>query len=557
MKHNHHFNDPDAIHWGKARGVFDDELGQRLHRCVKLGATKGWVNQLIHQRIVSAKGRIASGQTPPFEKPYFKENGLYLGEHSYGGSAFAPLGTLATGYLILARTGGGKTIFLKHAAPAIASHKLSFWGSDNYKEDLRGMLPAFRRLGLSLVILRAGAWKFNLLEDMVGDPRVHFALIVDLLPRCLGLGERARLVLTHGIHELYRKYNVWNGRTDAYPVLYELFEWIRTTPGLNEPARASLLDRLAALLTSMTPACAAYRKGWKGTDLAKHSIVFEMRSASEAQRQVLLETTLFSVFQSAIIHATPNCRPNLFVAFDDGQRLFTERPAGSGLTPMDELAGIVRGTGKGICILPQSSVGLSPRLIPNLSSKLFGVLGSPEDLHFAAANLGLTSEQVEWMRYGMRPGTFVAQLATADWNKPFVFRVPLPPRFDSVGEDDVIESLRPLAALPVVPAPEFARWDPFAPIEVTTPATPTSPRLSEVELRYLRAVLAQPGQPVTVYRKVAGVSGRRAVEIRERLTQAGLIRQHELATGQRGRHAIVLEPLEAAHAAIANMGGAA
>lgn len=554
MKHSS--LDSDAIRWGKAHGVFDDKLGQRLRRCVDAGASKGWVNTLIQQRILSAKGRMASGQLPPFEKPYLQKGELYLGDDSYGRPARAPLGTLATGYLVLSRTGGGKTVFLMHFAPEVAAHGVSFWASDNYKEQLRLLYWTFKHRGLPLVILRAGAWKFNLLQDMVGDPRVHFALIVDLLPRCLGLGERARIILAQGLHELYRKYGVWEGRTEAYPVPYELFEWIRVTPGLNEPARASLLDRLTALLTSMTPACAAYRRGWTGPTLSKHSIIFEMRSASETLRQVLLETTLFSVFQSTIIHGTPNCRPKLFAAFDDGQRLFdaAQPSAGSGLTPMDEFASVGRGTGSGLGIVAQSSIGLSARLIPNLSSKVFGVLGAPEDLHFASAHLGLTSEQTDWMRYGMQPGIFVAQLATAAGNKPFVFRVPPPPKFDPIGENEVAESLQPLAALPVVPAPEFARWDPYASVEVTSSATP---RWSEVELRYLKGVIAQPGQSCTVYRKLAGVSGRRAIEIRERLIQAGLIRQHELATGQRGRHALVLEPLDPARAVVANAGGIA
>src|SRR5690349_1176241 len=153
---------PETIQWGAAHGVFDDDLGRRLRRCVKAGATKGWVSQLINQRIFSAKGRIASGQTPPFEKPYFKEDGFYLGDNSYGQPARAPLGTVATGYLILSCTGGGKTIFLMQIAPEVAARGVSFWASDNYKEQLRLLHPAFRQRGLYLVILRAGAWRFNL-----------------------------------------------------------------------------------------------------------------------------------------------------------------------------------------------------------------------------------------------------------------------------------------------------------------------------------------------------------------------------------------------------------
>jgi hypothetical protein len=78
---------------------------------------------------------------------------------------------------------------------------------------------------------------------------------------------------------------------------------------------------------------------------------------------------------------------------------------------------------------------------------------------------------------------------------------------------------------------------------------PTTPRLSEVELRFLKIVIQNPGSPSKLYCRLASVSGKRAVEIRKRLVAEGYLREHKVATG-RGRAAIVLEPLAPAFDAV-------
>ena len=75
-------------------------------------------------------------------------------------------------------------------------------------------------------------------------------------------------------------------------------------------------------------------------------------------------------------------------------------------------------------------------------------------------------------------------------------------------------------------------------------------RLSELELRYLEAVITSPGKPSSAYAKLARVSGKRAIEIRRRLVAAGYFREHTIATGHRGAPAVVLEPFEPAYDAV-------
>ena len=115
-------------------------------------------------------------------------------------------------------------------------------------------------------------------------------------------------------------------------------------------------------------------------------------------------------------------------------------------------------------------------------------------------------------------------------------------------DEEAAESIRALDYLPVIPAPEFARWEPHPVNEIN--AQSSSTRLTEIKLRLLKTVVKQPGKAATFYTKLAGINGRRAAEIRRQLVAAGYLREHSVAAHSRGRTAIVLEPLPPAFEAI-------
>jgi len=130
-----------------------------------------------------------------------------------------------------------------------------------------------------------------------------------------------------------------------------------------------------------------------------------------------------------------------------------------------------------------------------------------------------------------------------------VFKIPKMNIPNSVDDRQVQESIRQLDALPIVPAPEFDKWQPRHIVKLSEePAS--SGRLSETELQFIQAIIASPGKPSSTYAKVARIGGQRAAEIRKRLTASGYLREYTVATGQRGRDAIVLEPLDPAYAAV-------
>jgi hypothetical protein len=285
-----------------------------------------------------------------------------------------------------------------------------------------------------------------------------------------------------------------------------------------------------------------------------------MRGATETVKQMLLGSLLFSVFHREVERGVVNCpMPRLVVAFDDSQRLFDAgTQGGSGeLAPMDELAGVIRGTGISLWVLAQSAAGLSRRLVPNLGNKIIGRLGSHEDYASLGADMGLSVDQIDWARLHLQPGQFIGQV-THDWREPFAFEVPLLEFRESVSDAEAAQSVRALDSLPTVFADEFANWQPHYVVEVSdnppAPPAPKKPILDEAAIRFIKVVLQNPGRPSSAYTRLAGLGAQQAIEIRERLVAAGFLREHRVTTGARGRQAIVLEPMPAAYDAVASAG---
>ncbi len=541
------------IVWGLERDLFDDEVGQGLVRAWSAGAADKIVTNLIQNRVNRFRIRELLGDSIPFRKPRLNSGEIHLGTAIPGGDVRIPMQDFASGLLLVSQSGGGKTTFVHFLAFQLIVAGCNVWICDMYKAQIRSLQYALARQSSSIVILRPSDWRINPLQPSGVHPRTHLNTIVDLLARILGVPPRARMILNQGCQSLYDRFGIWESESKKeYPCLFDLYEWVRTKQGLNAAARDSILDRMASLLLSLTPQVAAYSRGWDYLDLAHHSIVFEMRGAAENIKQLLLEPAMFSVMQSRVEHGIPNAPLSLFTLLEDGQRFLNEDQAVSGsITPLTELAGVIRGAGLGLGILVQSVHSLSKSLIPNLSIKLFGRLGSDDDYRAMAGHLGMSQKQLSWVRKHLKTGMFAGQIATSDWREPFIFRAPNIQIPDRVNEKAVVESQKPLSSLPVIPAEKYANWRP-RPIETVSQSrakersNSKTLNLTEAEVRFLKAILKHPGKPSSTYSKLAKLNGQRAVDARKVLVKKGLIREHRIATGKRGRTAIVLEPLKPA-----------
>ena len=560
------------VAYGVRHGEFEDPLGQSLLRAWQVGACDAQLEEMIRHRVRALRVRDAFGTLDPFLKPRLTDGDVVLGVDRDGQDVRIPLQWLVAGLLIAANTGAGKSFLLASLAVQIAASGCRVWISDMYKTQVRHWRALFQQVGTDLIVLRASDWRFNLLQPGDIHPRGHLAMAVDLLVRRLDLPPRARAILQQACYGLYQRFSIWEGRSEAYPCLFDLYEWVRSATGLNAAAREAILDRLGAFLTALTPKCGAYRLAWKPTDLARYSIDFEMRGTTEVVKQIFLEPTLYSIMQHEVERGLVNAPISLFVAFEDGQRFFDSQQRSSGeITPMDELAGVIRGSGTGLGVIVQTMQSLSRRLAPNLATKIMGRLGSHEDYVRLGADLAMDPKQLEWARRKLNPGLFVVQVAEGNWREPFVISVPLLRTRTRVSDEDAGRSVVPLECLRTVPAREYADWQPGHLTWVVSQDTGAKDgsesgidlhaksnqeplgeecidrnrNVSKEQLDYLHSIARSPFLNATQRDKTLGASPWKGNRIRTELCRRGFVRTVAINPGGRGRRFQLLELTDA------------
>jgi len=537
--------------WARAHGAANDRLGRRLQRGLALLPHDELLRSLAETRIRQLKQMSKAGLLPPFAQTQLLDGELILGQDLHGSPIRVMLDWLCSGLFTVANTGSGKTNLAYWLISQLAWLACSIWLIEPYKIQFRLLLPLYQHAGKPLITLPWQNARWNLLQCENSDPRSHAILASDLLVRTLNIPGRAATILRQGIHALYLKFSVTDGSATRFPTLFHLYEWIRKQKDLNSAGRDAILDRLGTFLMVITPACAAWTRGWTPQALSRHSIVFEMRGASESIRTLLPQSLLFSVFHSRIAKGLMNGPLELLLVIDDAQRIFSDQTSSEGIfMALDEALSTVRGAGIGIWPLVQTTIGFSRRARANLAMRTFGRLGTHEDLAVMSADCGLSVEQQAYIQHNLTPGTFVGQIGLGSYTRPFIFQVPLAKLPDGVSEADIQLSQAPLRELPTEFADEFARWSPQMSVEIPTADLKPATTLSEIELRLLRAIVATPGKTISFYCRIARLNGKRLAEIRERLVSQGYLREHRLATKTRGRTAIVIEPLALAITAV-------
>ena len=468
-----------------------------------------------------------------------------------------------------ANTGGGKSNLVDAWALQLGPFVESLWLVDNFKQERRRLLHLFARFGRDLIVLREGSSKTNVLQTDDRNPRRALNTTLDALIRVLKIPDRAGRLLRQTTHSLFESFGIFEGRKH-WPTLFDAFETVKASTDVNAAAKEALIDRLGTFLQSVGPQCAAYKVAWSPLDLAKHHIVFEGHGTSDGVRSLHMNYRLNAVFQDAIEHGQTNRGLHHLIMIDDSQRQLARSDSSSESgSLLEEFLQVARGAGIGVVFFLQSPSDLPAGIRANVNLKVMGRLGSAEDWRTWSADLGLDSEQREWARLNLGPGLYIGSLGLG-WRAPFLMRVPKLNIRQHVSDWDVERSQKPLEALKTVFASKYANWSPNPVIRVrqqpstntastarqaptaTTSMAKTAAAPGDGELRFLRAVVDQPGLPSSRYPKLAGMSPSRAAKIRKKLIDAGYIRAHSVATGRSGRNAIVLEPLEPASRVVAD-----
>jgi hypothetical protein len=191
-------------------------------------------------------------------------------------------------------------------------------------------------------------------------------------------------------------------------------------------------------------------------ELARQHLVMELTGLPEAGKDLILNYLITAEFISRIARGISNPEMDLWISFDEGQRLFSQRKESSsyGGNALIELTGLVRGTGIGLEISVLTTNDLSTN-IPNLTStKIIGRCGSLGEYTAAGHFVGLSSEQISWCAHHLVPGLFVGQVGEGDWRYPFLFQVPLlnQPKSKHVSDQEADSSVNDVVNTKPLPA---------------------------------------------------------------------------------------------------------
>ena len=531
--------------------LLDDEVGQVVTKLMQHGVVDDLVCSLIQTPV--KKHKIARMFLGAFELPTLFNGNLIQGINQRGKEIRFPSKYLNGHSLTVGGTGSGKTTKSRFLILQIANSVKGLWCFDFVKQEFAILKPYLKRLGINLLIVPARKVRLNPLQCQEPiTPADWASKIADVLVQTLQLSPRATKLLHTTILKMYQQFGIFEGNKH-YPTLFDLRETIAADSDANYQAKQAIVDALDPVLMSIGDVL-RYRIGWKTQELARRHIVFELGGIAEVDKNLILNSLILPEFTSRVAQGISNPVMNLWICCDEAARLVSSTNQEGGIA---NLIGLIRGTGIGLDLSVQSC-DVMGTVLSNTANKFIGRCGSATDYDKIGASIGLNREQRQWLNFNLHPGLFVGQLGEGGYRKPFVFEIPKM-NFDSkLGEktggcDDINE----LMSLPTVIADEFVDWSPMKSKSTehlyTKSASTRKGELSETELRYVNAVINNPGAPSSALPKLARTSSRQAQKIRQRLIKLGYLREHRVSTGKRGRSAVVLEPLEPALQVVRDM----
>lgn len=413
------------IQMGKDLRVFEGPEGRALLQCCAHGVVDAFIIGRVRQRIERALRQLQE-RGCPFVPAQLDRGDFIPGLDERSCKLRTSMQYLNAHTLIVAGTGAGKTTLSKFHAIQIAPSVGGMWLIDLRKREYRALRPVLARMGIDLRIIRGRRFRLNPLQVPEGvEPIEYAATVADLLVSVLNLPPRASTLLRTTIVKLYQGHGILNGG-QQFPTLFAVRDAIGADRSANAPARQAALDQLEAILTALGPEILGYHRGWSVYQLAKQHLVMELTGLPESGKDLILGYLLTAEFMSRIAKGLSNAKMDLWIAFDEAQRLLSQRQetTNHGGNALIDLLGLVRGTGVGLQLSVLTTQDLSPK-VPNLTAtKIFGRCGSVGEYATVGRYMGLTREQIAWCAHHLVPGLFVGQMAEGSWRHPFVFRVP-------------------------------------------------------------------------------------------------------------------------------------
>jgi hypothetical protein len=456
MPENDFLSDLDKkIIEGLKLGAFHDSVSQHFLNLYHRGIRDSLITNHIEEQYRKTARKLAFADCP-FRVPELHEGDYTFGFDIYGRPIRSYVQYLNAGELDIANTGAGKTNLTKYHVVQIIPRVGGCFLCDMRKKEFRSLRPVLAKMGIDLKIIRGRKFKLNPLQvPYAVEPVAYAGFASDFLVKTLNLPARASTLLRSTIIKLYIQSGVLHGG-EEYPTLFHLYAAIKADRNANPQAKQAVLDNLEVVLLSLGPDVLAYHKGWSVHELAKQYLGIELTELMDMDKDLILSYLLTAEFSSRIAQGISNPNMDLYVAFDEGQRIFSQHKESASHegNALIDLMGLVRGAGVGVRVSVLNTHNLSTTLPSLTSTKIIGRCGSTSDYSAAGSFVALTKEQTDWAAHHMQPGMFIGQISEGNFRYPFLFRVPLLESLTQtpVSDEEADNSIKNILASKVRPA---------------------------------------------------------------------------------------------------------
>ena len=523
-----------------SRDLFRDPAGRALIRSRAHGGGGEHVERLINQRISRAEYEQLYHGVNPFRAPILPKGQIPFGVDTQGKVIELDPNLLRAHMVTFGGPGAGKSAWIFFYLPALCSWGARILAVDLYKRHLRRLFAIFATMGLTLAILDWRQLRYNPLQSPIKDTRLYLSVIGELLCKTMDLRALSKVTLRRCLSELYEHYGIdGDTPTTKYPTLCDVLQWFgEKGKALNYSVRAVVTEKLEGLVRGFGEEIISFHRAWTARDFREQNVVLELAGAPENVKGLMLNSINFGVFQALIEQGIPNQDLRYLCVLDDPQLLLQDY--GAEAVPFAELVAVCRGYGVGLCLNLQSHYGVSDLLLGNIGTRFLGRVGRGETYASVGRDLGLSAEQLDWAKKNLKPGLFVGQLGEGEYREPFLIQTPNIPLPREVSDAEIEQSLRPLLDLPVIHADS-----PVSPsrsgINASAKPTVSDSNRSDLAMKFLGLVVAQPLRTVGFYTKALKLNGKQASALRQPLVSRGLILERSVSKSLRGRPSILLE----------------
>lgn len=504
---------------------------------------------------------------PPPARQFAEAGDVHVGRVSYGNRELYPFSLrsprLKEHILVAGRSGSGKTNLTFVLMQGIMARGIKVVALD-WKRGYRDLLNVQPDLRVYTIGRNLAPFRFNPLIPPRGcEPGTWIKLVVDVIASAYLGGEGVISLLVSGLHHLYSKFGVFDGRPKQWPTIIDLLAWLRTVKLKGRAAmwQASAERILVAMTYGEFGAVVNTQDNTHVAELLEHNVILEMDGLSSSSDRAMFSEALTLYLYRYRLAQGPCDRLTNLIVLEEAHHILARKATETKESVLETSIRMIRQYGIGYVFVDQSASLISKVAFANSYATLALSQKLRDDIQTMAGAMNLTEEQRDALST-LPIGSAVVRLAD-EHPEAFLVKVPrCPIREGSVSDGRIRQRMAAYSAesgahssqepdrkaVPVVPPPdkknEITRnhaenTPPPSPRESSShsdrltndaEADPPTETLSREEIRFLADVAARPlSTTVSRYQRLH-LSRRRGNAIRQALVTAAFIEAVPLAT---------------------------